>query len=36
LGDIRGVTYIYTIFYSFGLIDVPNMVKEKMDVENHA
>ena len=31
LGDIRGVTYIYGMFYRFGLIDVPDEVKEKMD-----
>lgn len=30
LGDIRGVSYIYEIFYRFGLIDVPEKVKEKM------
>ena len=30
LGDIRGVTYIYGMFYRFGLIDVPDEVKEKM------
>ena len=30
LGDIRGVTYIYGMFYQFGLIDVPDKVKEKM------
>ena len=30
LGDIRGATYIYGMFYRFGLIDVPNEVKEKM------
>lgn len=30
LGDIRGVTYIYGIFYRFGLIDVPDEAKEKM------
>lgn len=30
LGDIRGVSYIYGIFYRFGLIDVPEKVKEKM------
>ena len=30
LGDIRGVTYIYGIFYRFGLIDVPDDAKEKM------
>ena len=31
LGDIRGVTYIYGMFYRFGLIDVPDKIKEKMD-----
>ena len=30
LGDIRGVTYIYGMFYRFGLIDVPDEVKDKM------
>ena len=30
LGDIRGVSYIYGIFYRFGLIDVPKKVEEKM------
>mgnify|MGYP004608496061 CR=1 FL=1 len=30
LGDIRGVTYIHGMFYRFGLIDVPDEVKEKM------
>ena len=30
LGDIRGVTYIYGMFYRFGMIDVPDEVKEKM------
>lgn len=30
MGDIRGVTYIYAIFFRFGLIDVPEKVKEKM------
>ena len=30
LGDIRGVTYIYGMFYRFGLIDVPDDIKEKM------
>ena len=30
LGDIRGVTYIYGMFYRFGLIDMPYEVKEKM------
>ena len=30
LGDIRGVTYIYGMFYRFGLIDMPDDAKEKM------
>lgn len=30
LGDIRGVTYIFGMFYRFGLIDVPDEVQEKM------
>ena len=30
LGDIRGVTYIYGMFYRFGLIGVPDDAKEKM------
>ncbi len=29
LGDIRGVTYIYGMFYRFGLIDVPDEAKRK-------
>lgn len=28
LGDIRGMTYIYGMFYRFGLIDVLNEVKK--------
>jgi hypothetical protein len=35
LGDIRGVSYIYGLFYRFGLIDVPDKVKEKMGVKEH-
>ncbi len=31
LGDIRGVTYIYGMFYRFGLIDVPDNAKCKMN-----
>lgn len=31
LGDIRGITYIYGMFYRFGLIDVPEQAKEKME-----
>ena len=30
LGDIRGVSYIYGLLYRFGLIDVPDEVKEKV------
>ena len=30
LGDIRCVSYIYGLFYRFGLIDVPDKAKEKM------
>ena len=30
LGDIRGASYIYGLFYRFGLIDVPDKVKEKV------
>lgn len=30
LGDIRGVSYIYAMFYRFGIIDVPEKVKAKM------
>ena len=29
LGDIRGVTYIYGMFYRFGLINVPDEAKRK-------
>ena len=29
LGDIRGITYIYGMFYRFGLIDIPEMAKER-------
>ena len=28
MGDLRGVSYIYPIFYRFGLIEVPEKVKE--------
>ena len=30
LGDIRGVTYIYGMFYRFKLINMPDEAKEKM------
>lgn len=36
LGDIRGVTYIYGVFYRFGLIDVPDEVKEKMNKRGYS
>lgn len=29
LGDLFGVSYIYPLFYRFGLIDVPEKVKGK-------
>ena len=29
LGDIRGVTYVYGMFYRFGLIDIPETAKER-------
>ena len=35
LGDIRGVSYIYGLFYRFGLIEVPDKVREKMGVREH-
>lgn len=31
LGDIRGVTYIFAMFYRFGLIDAPEKAKGKME-----
>ena len=31
LGDIRGISYIYPLFYSFGIIDVPEKTALKMD-----
>ncbi len=30
LGDIRGVSYIYPIFYKLGLIEVPEKIATKM------
>ena len=35
LGDIRGVSYIYGLLYRFGLIDVPDKIKEKMGRKEH-
>lgn len=34
LGDIRGISYIYPIFYHFGLIQVPEKFKLNMDGRN--
>lgn len=31
LGDLRGVSYIYPIFFRFGLIEVPGKVKEVLN-----
>ncbi len=31
LGDIRGVSYIYPLFYRFGIIDVPETIRNKME-----
>ena len=36
LGDIRGVTCIYGMFYRFGLIDVPDDAKCKMNKRRYA
>lgn len=33
LGDIRGITYIYAIFYRFGLLEIPEKVKKQMQEE---
>lgn len=34
LGDIRGISYIYPIFYRFGLIQVPDKIKKQLDGKN--
>lgn len=31
LGDIRGVSYIYPMLWRFGVIEVPEKVREKMN-----
>lgn len=33
LGDIRGVSYIYPLFWKFGIIKVPEKIAEKMGGE---
>ena len=34
LGDTRGISYIYPMLYYFGLIQVPENLKERMDGRN--
>ena len=34
IGDIRGISYIYPIFYRFGLIDVPEKVAARMELKS--
>ena len=36
LRNIRGVLYIYGIFYQFGLIDVLEKAKEKMRIQGNS
>lgn len=36
LGDIRGVSYIYPMFYRFGLISAPEKLAEKMQLRGGA
>lgn len=36
LGDLRGISYIYPIFYRFGLIEIPETVKEILNGGNFA
>ena len=33
LGDVRGISYIYPIFYRIGLIDVPEKFGQNMEEE---
>ena len=33
LGDIRGISYIYPLFWKFGLIEVPEEIAKKMGGE---
>ena len=32
-GDIRGITYIYGIFYEFALLEMPEKAKEKIALQ---
>ncbi len=34
LGDIRGISYVYPLLWKFGLIRVPDQIREKMLPEN--
>lgn len=36
LGDVRGVSYIYPIFYQIGLIDVPKKFEERMKLSDRS
>ena len=36
LGDIRGITYIYGIFYEFALLEMPEKAKEKFLMQTEA
>lgn len=31
LGDIRGISYIYPMLWKFGVIEVPEKIREKME-----
>lgn len=31
LGDIRGISYIYQMIWKFGVIEVPEKIREKME-----
>ena len=31
LGDIRGVSYIYPMLWRFGVLEVPDPIREKME-----
>ena len=33
IGDIRGISYIYPIFYRLGLIDVPEHIADIMSLQ---
>ena len=35
LGDLRGISYVYPMFYYFGIIDVPEKAKENMRLADY-